>query len=302
MKRAIGAFGFLLLSLASASTARADDKTACVDAYGKAQRLRSANQLVSARAQLRSCAQTSCPKFIAKDCAAWLGDVESLIPSVVPFARDSNGAELSSATVSMDGTVIAEQLDGHAIEVDAGRHTFTFTFGDGRKADQTYVVLEGQKAQRVGVTMAAAAPSTAAPSSASAEQVSTVPAPVSTSGWNGRKTLAVVVGGVGLAGVAVGSVFGLNAFSSYSSQQSDCRSPGNCSRAQAQTDHDNAVTASTISTISFAAGGALVVTGAVLFFTAPRGNERVEGSASAGWQVAPTAGPGAAGLLLRGRF
>jgi hypothetical protein len=300
----------MLLSLASVPTARADDKATCVDAYGKAQRLRTANQLVSAREQLRTCAQASCPKFIAKDCAAWLGDIESRIPSVVPFAKDSNGAELSSATVSMDGTVIAEQLDGHAIEVDAGRHTFTFTFSDGKKADQAYVVLEGQKAQRVGVTVAAApapSPSAAPPgSSTSSEQVGTSTAPVSTSGWNGRKTLAVVVGGVGLAGVAVGAVFGLNAMASYSSQQTDCHSsgPGDCAnRTQALTDHDNAVSASTISTIGFIAGGALVATGTLLFFTAPRGTERTEGSASAGLlQLAPSAAPGAAGLILRGRF
>ncbi len=306
----IRAFGFLVLPLAIWSKgAHADDKNTCVDAYGKAQKLRSANQLVSAREQLRICARSTCPKFIAKDCTTWLVDLESRLPSVVPVARDSSGAEVSNATVSMDGTVIAQQLDGHAIDVDGGRHKFTFAFADGTKVDTEYLVLEGQKAQRVEAAMAASKPAPAAqPSGTSTAQVWGTPEaskPNGGSGWNGRKTLAVVVAGAGVAGVAVGAVFGMNALSNYSSQQNLCHSsaPGDCTdRAQALTDHDNAARASTISTIAFIAGGALVATGAILFFTAPKQGEEARATTSAGLEVLPGAGPGSAGMWLRGRF
>jgi hypothetical protein len=305
MVRTIGVLATIALSLTLSSAGRADDKAACVDAYGKAQKLRGANQLVSAREQLRVCTQSTCPKFISRDCASWLVDVESRLPSVVLFAKDSSGAEVSQATVSMDGTVIAEQLDGHSIEVDGGRHVFTFAFADGKKIDQTYVVLEGQKAQRVGVEMPKAAPSSTPPAGKAADQVwgEGQPAASGGSSWSGRKTLAVAVGGVGVAGIAVGTVFGLSAMSSSSSQKSDCASPGNCANhAQAVTDHNNAASASTLSTIGFIAGGALVATGAVLFFTAPKSTEGAEGRTTAGMQVVPGAGPGGAGVLLRGRF
>jgi hypothetical protein len=306
MSRTIGRVGFLVVCLAVSSTARADDKAACVDAYGKAQRLRSASHLVSAREQLRVCAQASCPKFITRDCTAWLMEVESRLSSVVLYAKDSKGAEVSAVTVAIDGTVVAEQLDGHGIEVDGGKHVFTFTFPDGKKVDQTYVVLEGQKAQRVGVELPLDPPSSPAPARKSSDsmwgQGSPTMAKDGSSSWNGRKTLAVVVVGAGVAGVAVGAVFGLNAISSFQSQKNAC-APGNCTdRSAALTDHTNAANASTLSTVGFIAGGALVATGAVLFFTAPNGREGGEGGTTAGLQAVPGAGPAGAGVLLRGRF
>jgi hypothetical protein len=299
---------FLLVSLAMSFTARADEKGACADAYGKAQRLRGANQLVSAREQLRVCARPTCTKFIARDCAAWLVDVESRLPSIVLFARDASGAELSQATVSIDGSVIAEQLDGHAIEVDGGHHEFTFVFPDGTKIDQSYVVFEGQKAQRLGVTLPPAHPPDAR---ASATAPPTRPSAVSdtstreTASWNGRKTFAVVVGGIGVAGLALGTVFGMQASASYSNQQNACHSaaPGDCSNhALAQTDHTSAVSESTFSTLGFVAGGALVASAALLFLTAPQAPERTDGPASAALQVLPIAGPAGAGLWMRGGF
>jgi hypothetical protein len=284
---------------------RADDKAACVEAYEKAQSLRDENQLVSAREQLRICARPSCTKFITKDCTAWLADIDSRIPSVALFARDSSGAEISNATVSIDGKVVAQQLDGHAVEVDAGQHTFTFTFADGTKKDQTYVVLEGAKAQRVGVTLPPAAPTPVptnrAPSSQSVwgREAGATPARA----WNGRKTLALVVGGVGVAGVGLGAAFGLAAISSFSSQKSNCSAPGNCAQySQAVTDHQSAANASTISTVGFVGGGALIAAAAVLYFTAPSGSGTAESKTATGWTLVPSATPAGGAMWLRGTF
>jgi hypothetical protein len=303
-RRTLALVAFLVVSLAMSLTARADDRAACADAYGKAQRLRGANQLVSAREQLRVCARPTCTKFIARDCAAWLVDVESRLPSIVLFAHDASGAELTQATVSMDGSVIAEQLDGHAIEVDGGAHAFTFVFPDGTKIDQSYVVLEGQRAQRLGVTLPPARPQNA-PVAETAPPTQPLPASeASTATWNGRKTVAVVVAALGVAGLVLGTVVGESAASSYSKQQSDCHSsaPGDClNHSGAQTDHNNAVSESTISTIGFAAGGALVATAALLFFTAP-GPESTERPASAALQVLPGVAPAGMGVWMRGRF
>jgi hypothetical protein len=110
VSRRIGAVAVVLLSSLVPCAVRANDKAACADAYAKAQSLRDANQLVTARDELRICARTSCTKFIAKDCTDWLVAIESRIPSVVLFVRDPNGAPVSNATVSMDGTVVAQQL------------------------------------------------------------------------------------------------------------------------------------------------------------------------------------------------
>jgi hypothetical protein len=61
---------------------------------------------------------------------------------------------------------------------------------------------------------------------------------------------------------------------------------------------DDAKSASTVSTISFVAGGALLVGGAVLFFTAPR-TERVHAMR---WRALPRMGVRDAGLVFEGAF
>ena len=121
------------------------------------------------------------------------------------------------------------------------------------------------------------------------------------SSWSGQRTIALVAGGVGLAGIVVGSVFGLMSRSSWSSSQSECPSSANCPQhAQAVTDHDTASTQATISTIAFAAGGVALAAGAVLWFTAP--HAATETTPRASLRLTPSVGPGSGGLLLGGVF
>jgi hypothetical protein len=298
------------LALFASTSAWADDKSSCADAYEKAQTLRDGNQFVRAREQLRICARPACTRFIARDCTAWLVEIEPRIPSVVFFAKDAAGTDLSNVTVSMDGAVLTQQLDGHAIEVDAGKHTFTFALPDGKQLDQTYVVLEGQKAQRVGVTAPPSAPPGAGDGNSREATKPVVPLPPADdsggapSSWSGRKTLSLAVVGAGLAGVAVGTVFGLKAMSSSNDQKSACSSStcGDSNRQQAISDHTDAANAATISTIAFAAGGTLVATGVVLFLTAPRSEAPAQEKPLTGLHLAPVAGPSGAGVWLRGSF
>jgi hypothetical protein len=138
-----------------APRAFADDKQVCTDAYGQAQTLRDAHKLTEAREQLRVCARAECPGFIAKDCAAWLKDVEPRIPSVVLIAKNAAGSDLVDVKVTVDGAPLATKLDGLAVDVDPGAHTFAFEAPDG-KVEQKVVIAEGGKAQRVSVAFGAA--------------------------------------------------------------------------------------------------------------------------------------------------
>jgi hypothetical protein len=163
-----------LLSL-TASSAWADEKQVCSDAYQQAQTLRDQHKLVKAREQLRTCAAATCPGFIVKDCTGWLKDVEPRVPSVVLTAKNAAGADVTDVKVTMDGAPLAASLDGIAIDVDPGAHTFAFEGADGR-AEQKVVVTEGAKAQHIAVTFGApgavavvtATPGTAATPTASA--------------------------------------------------------------------------------------------------------------------------------------
>jgi hypothetical protein len=106
--------------------------------------------------------------------------------------------------------------------------------------------------------------------------------------------------GLGVAGIVVGSVFGLMTLSEKNQQQSDCGSP--CSvtnHSRAVDDHSNATTDGTIATVGFIAGGALLVGGAVLFWTAGHPSEP---STAAATVLVPSVGPGGGGVLLKGAF
>jgi hypothetical protein len=138
-----------------ASVARAQDKQTCNTAYQDAQVARDAHKLIKAREQLRVCASATCPGFITKDCTEWLKDLEPRVPSVVFTAKNAAGADVTDVKVSMDGAPLADKLDGIAVEVDPGSHTFGFEGADG-KTEQKVLVPEGTKAQRIAVTFGAA--------------------------------------------------------------------------------------------------------------------------------------------------
>jgi hypothetical protein len=291
----------IVVSLAAPCAARADgkandDRKVCTDAYGKAQTLRDDHKLRDAREQLRVCSQPTCKAFIVKDCTSWLLDVEARLPSIVLSAKDARGQALVDVTVSMDGTVVEPKLDGDSIEVDPGQHTFTFVASDGTKVEQSFAVLEGQKAQSV----AAIVPTTASLSVAKAEQEAVrapakdEPRAAPARGASPQKTIGIVVGAVGLASVAVGAVFGLLAQSAKDSYEQQCGSnvgqPAGLCTYQGVQGHNDAATKAALSSGFFIGGAVAAAAGVVLFFTAPKG--------------APSAavGLGPSGLVVRGDF
>ena len=117
------------------------------------------------------------------------------------------------------------------------------------------------------------------------------------------------MGGVGLVGLGVGTVFGVMASSAWSSAKSACEDiPSSCTAPAGRTlnsalmsaysDRSRTETDGTISTAGFIAGGVLVAAGAAVFLT---GRRHEEGPA-AGVTVAPSIGPGRAGVGLNGVF
>lgn len=111
-----------------------------------------------------------------------------------------------------------------------------------------------------------------------------------------QKPTGLVVLGLGVVGLGVGTVFGLSARSKYNSA---FEGGGGCDRATKQCDApgqasiDDARSKATLSTILFAAGGALTVAGAIIFITAPSSRSRA-------LTVAPTGYAGGGGLSLSG--
>jgi hypothetical protein len=288
--------------LASPRSARADDTSlsACIAANESSIQLRSSHKLLQSREQSLACAADTCPALLRDACKKRLEQIAAAIPSIVFDAKDATGNDVAVA-VTIDGRP-AEAVQGIAVALDPGEHSFVFTAVGQRPVEKSFILREGEKGRREPVVIGTAPPKPAGDGVAGPPgPLPPPPAPLAgtSSSWSGQRTVALVAGGTGLAGMAVGSVFGLMSRSSWSSSQSECPSSTNCPQhGQAVTDHDAASTQATISTVAFAAGGVALAAGAVLWVTAPRAATE----ASPTLRLTPSVGPESAGLLLGGVF
>ncbi len=286
-----------LAAMLSAWPAHADNRQACITAYDQAQTLRRQMKLTEARDQLKTCARSSCPASIVKDCTTWLDEIEQRIPSVVLVPTDAKGAALPNVAVSMDGASDTRNVDGRSWEMDPGVHTFTFITAAGTRVDKSVLVVEGQKAQRVAAILGAAELASVTPPGTAivaSPPEGTSGAPAADSGKSKGfpfRPVGYAVGAVGLAGIAVGSIFGAEALSTKSSH---CPTETTCSRGSASTVTSDA----TISTVGFIAGGVLAAVGLTLVLVAP-GKEQAH---AARVEAGPLVGGGSGGLMVSGRW
>jgi hypothetical protein len=278
---------FVALSLLlSAADALAGDPTTvdCLSASEKSISLRTDHHLRSARAQLLVCASSNCPADIRKECTRRVDDVNTAIPTIVFGAKGPTGSDLTLVKVTMDGEVITEKLEGTAVSLDPGEHTFTFEAAGLPVLTKKILVREGEKERREMVQLGGAG-AVAAPTPASVAPVAPAAEPAASKGLGTQKTVALVVAGVGVAGVAVGGIFGGLSMSKHGEAQTACPNAG-CPTQAGVDLWNSARTDGNISTIAFIAGGVLVAGGAVLWFTAKK-------------PAAPTVGLGPGSLTLR---
>jgi hypothetical protein len=282
------ALGLGAVAMGSFHDARAEDRKSCDAAYDQAQTFRDQKKLISAREQLLLCARPMCPASMAKDCVAWLAETERATPSVVLVAIDDANAVVASVKVAIDGGGQPRTLDGTSWDVDPGPHTFSFVSPDGAKRDVRVLVVEGEKDQRVTATFEL----TPAPIAAEvlAPPLPSSPPPSPPASFPAR-AVGFAVGGVGLAALAVGGVFGAMALST---KASDCPMETSCEPGTAR----KALGEGTVSTVGFVAGGVLAAGGLALVLFAPRKGD----PAAARFDAMPTIGAGPGGLVLRARW
>jgi hypothetical protein len=185
---------------------RAVDKSECVAAYEQAQVLRDAAKLRGAREQLLLCAQPACPAFIQSDCTHWLKDVENNLPTIVISARDQNGREITTVRVRQDGAPLLEALDGKAIAVDPGPHSFRFERGTDAPVEQRYVIHQGEHNRPILVQLGP-------------KVLPSAPVDVET---GGSPTWAWVAGSLGAVGIGGFAYFGLTGHSEIERLRSQC--------------------------------------------------------------------------------
>jgi serine/threonine-protein kinase len=210
-------------------------------------------------------------------------------------------ARIPDVVVKRGSQKLEPSLYGTPLPVDPGDYRIEVS-APGYETWSTPIKVEaGGASASVRVPGLVKAPETAPPTPAATKSASTpgdaspLPPTKVEQGLTTQQTLAIVVGGVGLVGVGLGSYFGIRAIKRNGDADQYCSKPGLCQDQKGLDLTDDAKQDATASNIAFAAGGLLLGTAAVLYLTGGRSDaDRVA--------LVPLFGPGTAAASVSGRF
>jgi hypothetical protein len=232
---------------------------------------------------------------VQTDCAQWLTEVSRDLPTIVVVAKDKSGEDTTAVTVTMDGSPFLSQLDGKAVNVDPGPHTFHFELEGADPIDQQIVIRQGQKDRVVAVSFAPAAAEAVGPSPyATAAKGEGAPVDTEKKGAGPLRTWAYVAGGVGAAGLIGFAVVG----GIGKAQENDLRDQ-HCSPNCSRSDTDSIKTKYIVADVLLGVGIAGIGTGVTLFILS---QPKKEPPQTGKLHFDVRAAPGAAMATLAGKF
>jgi hypothetical protein len=197
--------------------------------------------------------------------------VEALRPKVPTLVLALSPSAPSGAVVERDGVPFQGASLGVALPIDPGEHVIV-TRAPGGAEERVTITLEAGESKRLELPQKPFAPPAAAPPA----MQPTAPPPVEKPKDDGsvQRTLGYVTGGVGVAGLIVGSVAGLLVLDRKATVDEECKPDRNsCTREGAEA-AESGQSLATVSTIAFAVGLAGVATGVTLILTAPDEGDR----------------------------
>jgi hypothetical protein len=194
----------------------------------------------------------------------------------------------SGLEVKLDGNVLDPTVLGTPVPVDSGKHTIDATAKGKKPFGTTVDVSERARSPSVEIPLLEVDPD--AKGGTTAPPIENHPPDQNPSDGSTQRILGIVGMGLGGAGIVVGSIFGLRTSSVWSEAKEHCTGT-DCDRTGVEL-AAKAKNAGTVSTISFIAGGVFLVSGAVLFFTAPAAPKKND----------VTVGVGLGNLTVGGRF
>jgi hypothetical protein len=234
------------------------------------------------------------------DAAQLATSLDGRIPKLA-FAGAPHGAE-----VALDGTPIVAADASSWRGVDPGAHVIVVRLNGRACASINATLAEGEErtldlrgtgdacAPPAAPPAPSPAPTETAPGPAAAPGPTAVPpaplmpSPPPASGGNGLRWGGLAVGGAGALAVAVGGVLALSAKSDYDSVASACP-PRGCTQ-DAYDVRQSARSRADVATVTMIVGGAVLATGAVLFFWPTHPSQPAAGVA---------VGPASARFVLR---
>lgn len=195
----------------------------------------------------------------AKDKATALAPHLTSITIAVPKAARVDGLE-----VTRDGEKVNTAGFGVKVPVDGGDHVIEATAPG--KETWTHHVTAPARDGNLTVTVPPLA----------AAKTEVTPAPVTpkkepaTKGGT-QRTLGIVVGVIGIAGLGVGTGFAIRAAGKHSDAKKDCNAAETECGPNGLSEYSAAKSSANIATIGVIAGAAFVLGGVVLYLTAPKG-------------------------------
>jgi hypothetical protein len=216
-------------------------------------------------------------------------------------------AALAGFELRRDGVVLGKAVLGVPVQVDGGEHTVEIG-ATGKKARKVTVTVGKEKDKKtvnVSSLEDGSVANTSAPQDTggtfkredpSSLTAGTSPAQPS-GGLTGMQTGGLVIGGLGVVGIVVGSVFGLSAISKNNQANDSGCSASACTSPDAVQSRLDARAAGNVSTVAFVAGGVLAAAGVTLLVVGKRAH-----SEAANVSVVPAVAANGCGLSLQGAF
>jgi len=204
--------------------------------------------------------------------------------------------KLSSFRVMRDDTPIGAALWGDPFPVDPGSHVISAS-ADGYKRWTTTIDVP-DKGGETNVEVPELDIDPSAPPIEPTPKPPEEPKPArsedATRG-DSQRIVGLAMGGVGLAGLIAGGIFGGLAFSRTGTANDNCEAPDfrRCNAAGVDAGNQSR-TFGNVSTVAFIAGGAFALGGAAIYLTAPDNGPSAH--------IVPAVGPGVAGVSFGGRF
>ena len=233
----------------------------------------------------------------ARDRAAALEPTLSRMTVFVP-------KDTAEIVVTREGAEVGRGQWGVPVPLDPGAYTLAARAPRKKSWERVVRLLADGRTVEVQVPVLDDDPNAVAPALPSPAAATAVPrdeagAPPADEGshFSGQKIAGATLVIVGLAGIGVGTSFGFMSRGKHDDADPHCDGSNRCD-ATGLGLRDDAFRDGTISTIAFAAGGAALVTGAILWLTAPRDASSRTGRLRA----APTVGQNTLGLTLGGRW
>ena len=177
------------------------------------------------------------------------------VQAVIAHARGFVGAlEIQvtpeTAVVKLDGV----PLSGRSFQLDAGEHVLHASAPGYTDAEERVRVIPADLTRTV-LTLAPA--EATSPTPLASESVDST-----------QQTAAYIVGGIGVAGVITGSIFGVRSILKHDESDRFCGKDGVCIHERGVTAMNEARTAGDVATVAFIAGGVALGAATVLLLTA----------------------------------